>query len=243
MTFRRVLGGALALALIAAVLTLAQTERAETSVLGEEATTDPHLYAEQVESIPDEPEAPEKDEVLELIETTTTVYVTTTTAVVETSTTSTTAIPATTQSTTATTKPKSGSPTTTAPPATTTTVASGGYNSGYESSFVSKINSLRADNGLGSFARNGSLDAEARAWSKHMANQGSLSHSGIGRLIPPWSSVAENVGSGPSVSKVFNALVASSSHLQHMLGSYDNIGVGVWVDSHGVLWTTHLFSK
>jgi uncharacterized protein YkwD len=55
--------------------------------------------------------------------------------------------------------------------------------------------------------------------------------------------VAENVGTGPSVSKVFNALVASSSHLQHMLGSYDNIGVGVWVDSNGVLWTTHLYSK
>jgi uncharacterized protein YkwD len=108
---------------------------------------------------------------------------------------------------------------------------------------VSKINSLRANNGLGSFARNGSLDAEARAWSKHMAAQGSLSHSGIGRLSPPRSSVAENVGTGPSVSKVFNALVASSSHLQHMLGSYDNIGVGVWVDSNGVLWTTHLFSK
>jgi uncharacterized protein YkwD len=240
LTFRRVLGGALALALIAAVLTLAQTERAETSVLGEGATTDPHLYAEQVESISDEPEAPEKDEVLELIETTTTEYVTTTTAAVETSTT---AIPATTQPTTATTKPKPGSPTTTAPPATTTTVASGGFNSGYESSFVSKINSLRANNGLGSFARNGSLDAEARSWSKHMAAQGSLSHSGIGRLIPPWSSVAENVGTGPSVSKIFNALVASSSHLQHMLGSYDNVGVGVWVDSHGVLWTTHIFSK
>jgi uncharacterized protein YkwD len=191
LTFGRVLGGALALTLIAGVLALAQTEPAETSVLGEGATTDPHLYAEQVESSPDEPEAPEKDEVLELIETTTTEYVTTTTAAVETSTT---AIPATTQPTTATTKPKPGSPTTTAPPATTTTVASGGFNSGYESSFVSKINSLRANNGLGSFARNGSLDAEARSWSKHMAAQGSLSHSGIGRLIPPWSSVAENVG-------------------------------------------------
>jgi uncharacterized protein YkwD len=240
LTFGRVLGGALALTLIAGVLALAQTEPAETSVLGEGATTDPHLYAEQVESSPDEPEAPEKDEVLELIETTTTEYVTTTTAAVETSTT---AIAASTQPTTATTKPKPGSPTTTAPPATTTTVASGGFNSGYESSFVSKINSLRANNGLGSFARNGSLDAEARAWSKHMAAQGSLSHSGIGRLIPPWSSVAENVGTGPSVSKIFNALVASSSHLQHMLGSYDNVGVGVWVDSHGVLWTTHIFSK
>lgn len=245
MSFGRVLGGAFLFVLVAAILTLAQTDRTRTFVLSEGATAvDPHLYAESVTT----PPSPDPEFVLEdrLAETTTTEYVTTTTVTAET----TSSQPESSDESTATTQPKSpkaSTPTTAPPPppssTTTTAPAPGGYNSGYESTFASKINSLRASNGLGALSRTGSLDAEARAWSKQMAQQGSLSHSGIGRLIPPWSSVAENVGSGPSVNSIFGALTNSSGHLQHMLGDYTNLGVGVWVDSNGVLWTTHIFSK
>lgn len=76
-----------------------------------------------------------------------------------------------------------------------------------------------------------------------MAEQGGLTHSGIGRLIPPWSGVGENVGSGPSVSAIFGALVASPTHLNNIVGNYDYLGVGVWVDSNGTLWTTHIFAR
>lgn len=246
MSFTRVIGGALLLALVGSSIYLAgggntEVPDPDTFVLGEGASVDPHLYAETVDATSSESDTALEDR---LLETTTTEYVTTTTSAVETTTTAAPDASEASEATTATTQPKKASTTTTQPPATTTTtVASGGYNSSHESSFASKINSLRASNGLGSLSRNGSLDSEARAWSKRMAEQGSLSHSGIGRLLPPWSSVAENVGTGPNVTAVFNALVNSSGHLQHMLGSYDYMGIGVWVDSNGVIWTTHIFAK
>lgn len=222
--------------LLVTTFTLAQRPSDTTSVLGEGASIDPHTFPEISSPAPDQ-EASFKER---LGETTTTLYVrsaSTTTAQI-------TSTPSSTNDETATTTspPSESSPTTTAP-SPTTTVLAGGYNSGYESSFASEINSLRAANGLAGLSRNGSLDAEARAWSKFMAEQASLSHSGIGRLIPPWSSVAENVGTGPSVSAIFNALAVSPTHLDHMLGSYEAFGLGVWVDSNGILWTTHIFAK
>ena len=139
-----------------------------------------------------------------------------------------------------------GTTTTTTPPASTTTTEpppAGGYDSGAESAFASKINGLRSANGLGSLARSGSLDAEARSWAKYMAGQGSLSHSNIGRLIPPWEAAAENVGSGGSVDSIFGALAGSGGHKSNMLGDYTHFGIGVWVDSSGKLWTVHVFAR
>jgi len=95
---------------------------------------------------------------------------------------------------------------------------------------------------LGGLTRNGALDSEARAWSKRMATRGDLSHSDLGRFLPPWSAAGENVGTGGSVSGLFNALVGSSGHRANMLGGYTHFGIGVWVDESGTLWTTHIFT-
>lgn len=145
------------------------------------------------------------------------------------------------------------SSTTTAPPATSTTTTlvpvattappSGGFNSGHESSFHALINSHRTASGLAALSRNSNLDAEARAWSKQMAANGGLSHSNLGRFLPPWSSVGENVAVGGSVSSIFGGLTASSGHNANMLGDFTHLGVGVWVDSSGSVWTTHVFTK
>ena len=143
-------------------------------------------------------------------------------------------------------EPKSGGTTTTTVPASTTTTEpapAGGFDSGAEASFASKINGLRSSNGLGNLTRSGSLDAEARSWAKTMGEQGSLSHSNIGRLIPPWEAVAENVGSGGSVDSIFGALAGSSGHKNNMLGDYTHFGIGVWIDSSGKLWTVHVFAR
>ena len=160
----------------------------------------------------------------------------------EPSTTTTTAPPATSAETTATTAPSSQTTTTTSI-STTTTAPAGGFNSGHEASFASSINSFRSANGMSSLSADSALNAEARAWAKRLGENGSLSHSNIGRLIPPWSAAAENVGMGPSVSSVFGALKSSSGHRSNMLGEYTHFGVGVWVDSNGALWTAHLFAR
>jgi uncharacterized protein YkwD len=75
-----------------------------------------------------------------------------------------------------------------------------------------------------------------------MAERGDLSHSDLGRFIPPWSAAAENVGTGGSVSSLFDALTASSGHRANMLGGYTHFGIGVWVDGSGSLWTAHVFT-
>ena len=155
----------------------------------------------------------------------TTTTVTTTTAPVEESSTST---------------PKTTS--TTQPPSPTTT-GQGEFRSDYESDFHGRINSLRGSNGLAALARNGSLDARARDWAKTMAESGSLKHSNIGSLVPPWSAAAENVGKGGSVSSIFGLLKGSSGHLANMLGNYTDVGIGVWRDSSGTIWTVHVFTR
>lgn len=133
--------------------------------------------------------------------------------------------------------------TTTAAPVTTTAPPSGGFDAAHENSFASLINSHRTANGLAALSRNSSLDAEARAWSQQMAAQGSLSHSNLGRFLPPWSSVGENVAVGGSVSSIFGGLTASAGHNANMLGDFTHVGVGVWVDSSGSVWTTHVFTR
>lgn len=154
------------------------------------------------------------------------------------------------------------STTSTTIPATTTTQSSGGgessspsttqapppasdpgINSSAESSFASSINSFRGSNGLGALSRDSGLDSYARAWAKRLAEDGSLSHSNIGSLLPPWSAVGENVGVGPSVASIFNALVDSPGHKANMLGDFTHMGVGVYEDSRGALWTAHVFTR
>jgi uncharacterized protein YkwD len=133
----------------------------------------------------------------------------------------------------------SPSPTTTAPPP----APSGGYRSDYESDFYGRINSLRSANGLNSVSRSGSLDSRARWWAKEMAKRGKLSHSNLSSLLPPWSAAGENVGKGGAVSAVFNALKGSSGHYSVMTGDFTHVGVGVWVDGNGTLWTVHVFAR
>jgi uncharacterized protein YkwD len=138
-----------------------------------------------------------------------------------------------------------------APPASTSTTSApqpppptvkGGFSSDAESAFRSDINSYRASQGLSKLARDGSLDSYARSWAKRMAEKGGISHSNISSLLSPWTSVGENVGVGGSVGSIFDALVASSGHRANMLGGFTHLGVGVWKDSSGVLWTAHVFA-
>ncbi len=180
---------------------------------------------------------------------TTTTVATTTTAVA----TTTTAAPATTTTTRATTTTTRATTTTTAAPATTTTAApttttaaapapAGDFSPGAESDFLSRINNLRAQEGLAQLSSNSSLNNYARNWSQTMATSGNFQHSNIASLLGPWSIVGENIGKGSSVNSIFNALVASPGHYNNMVDTrFTHIGVGVFVDSSGKLWTTHVF--
>jgi len=142
--------------------------------------------------------------------------------------------------------------TTTAPPATTTTAApvttttaatvAGSFSAPAESEFLSKINGLRASVGVAGLASNAELNNYARWWAKQMADSGNFSHSDIGSLIDPWSTVGENIGYGPTVTSIFNALVASSGHYNNMVDTrFTSVGIGAYVDATGRIWTAHVF--
>jgi uncharacterized protein YkwD len=137
----------------------------------------------------------------------------------------------------------SSSPTTTSTTAPPASGVEAHFDSAAEASFASKINGLRSSNGLPALSRSSGLDSEARSWARTLGNQGELSHSSIGRLLPPWSAAAENVGTGGSVDVVFGALAGSGGHRSNMLGNYTHFGIGVWIDSDGRLWTVHVFAR
>ena len=171
------------------------------------------------------------------VETTTTSAVTTTTA-----STTTTTVPATT-----TTRPKPAPTTTTAgaPPPTTTTAPApvcDGSKPVTGSTFVELINSLRASFCKAPLATNSSLANYAQSWSEEMASTGNFGHSNIESLLGPWEIVGENIGRGGSVVSIYNALSASPPHYDNMVNPrFTHIGVGVFIDSSGKLWTTHVF--
>lgn len=177
-------------------------------------------------------------------EATTTTQPTTTTSTLAATTTTTTRAPTTTTTgapKTTTTKAATTTSTqaTTTTEATTTTVAAGGsFNSSHESQFRGSINGLRST----PLASDSSLNSYARNWAKHMAESGNFSHSNIGSLLGPWSAVGENISKGNSVSAMFSGLKASPGHHANMVNeSFTHLGVGVWVEADGTIWTAHVF--
>jgi uncharacterized protein YkwD len=158
--------------------------------------------------------------------------------------TTTTAAPTTTTKTPVTTTTTTVTTTTVAPMQTTTTAPQrvAGYDPSAESQFVSLINNLRASVGVPALAAVGELRSHARTWSQHMSESGVFEHSNLYDIPGPWQSVAENIAASTSVQNAFNGLVSSSGHYANMVNpDFAEIGSGVWTDTDGKLWVTHVF--
>ena len=105
----------------------------------------------------------------------------------------------------------------------------------------SMVNQARNANGKGGLTLSDSLSRRAHRHSEDMADAGSLFHSCLdcGKRRSP--SMAENVGVGPSLGAVHNALMDSSGHRANILGPYDRVGIGV-VRRGDRVWVTQLFA-
>jgi uncharacterized protein YkwD len=112
-----------------------------------------------------------------------------------------------------------------------------------EAQFVSAINSERSSRGLATLSVAGDLTSVARSHSQRMADQQNLHHNpNLGGAVSNWRKVGENVGKGPSVSKIHAAFMASSGHKANILDSdWTQVGVGVVVDGDGRIWVTEVF--
>jgi uncharacterized protein YkwD len=120
----------------------------------------------------------------------------------------------------------------------------GNIDSGAEWSFLALTNQARAAVGVGPLTMDASLQAYARYHAQEMAASGGIYHSDISQLLGPWSTVGENVGVGPSVDAIQNALLASPGHYRNLSdGGFGYVGVGVFVDASGRVWTAHVFAS
>lgn len=114
-----------------------------------------------------------------------------------------------------------------------------------EAAYVAAINQVRRDAGVAPLVVDGELTSLSRGWAQQMANDGKISHAshpsdGISRY---WLKVGENVGTGPDVSSIMAAFVASPGHYKNIVDpDFKYIGVGV-VYSGPAMYTTHRFMK
>lgn len=115
---------------------------------------------------------------------------------------------------------------------------------GAEAQFVSLTNSLRASQGLPAYAVHDNLVGKARAWARTMANAGSIWHSNLpDGVTVAWQRLGENVGMGPSVQSIHDALVASPGHYANLVDpGFRYIGVGV-VNANGTIFVAQVFME
>ena len=116
---------------------------------------------------------------------------------------------------------------------------------GEEADFTNRLNASRASVGLAPLNVVGELATSARAHSQRMGQENRLYHNpALTTEVTNWQSVGENVGYGPSVAQIYDALYASAGHRDNMLSStYTEVGIGTWTAPTGRLWVTQVFRK
>jgi uncharacterized protein YkwD len=114
-----------------------------------------------------------------------------------------------------------------------------------EADHLKAVNDLRNFVGVPTLAWEEAVYPAAQAWSKHMADEGKLSHpsSLSGNFNPPagWKKLGQNVAVATTLDAAMDALVNSPPHLANLLSrDYDRIAVGV-VQQDGRFWVTENF--
>lgn len=113
-----------------------------------------------------------------------------------------------------------------------------------EAEFVGLINNLRASRGLPTLEVDPELTSASRTWAANMERNGGIFHAtdlSVG-VTADWAKLGENVGEGNEVGPLFDAFVASPSHLKNLVDpAFTRVGVGVVVSPSGRIFTTHRF--
>lgn len=113
-----------------------------------------------------------------------------------------------------------------------------------EAQFVSRINSLRASEGLSQLTVHGQLLGVARNWTERMVQAGRISHNPnlSSEVSGNWTKLGENVGVGPNVDALMQAFMNSPAHHRNLVDpEWNYVAVGVTRAADGQLYTTHNF--
>jgi hypothetical protein len=113
-----------------------------------------------------------------------------------------------------------------------------------EQQLTDLINRERRAAGRSALSTELQLTRIARDWSGSMAGAGRLSHRPDleGQISGNWRRIGENVGVGPSLTRMHDAFMASAGHKANVLGDFDRVGVGV-IEDGGRLWVTVNFMR
>lgn len=120
------------------------------------------------------------------------------------------------------------------------------FHSAQEAELARLLNGERARRGLPTLGQSDALRTIARRHSQRMLMDGSIFHNqrlrqDVESVFPDWSSIAENVGVGPTVPAVHDAFMNSPGHRSNILDSrFRWLGVGV-VSGGGRLFMTENF--
>ncbi len=110
---------------------------------------------------------------------------------------------------------------------------------------VTKLNQLRAQQGLPPLTVDAELTGIGQRWAQHMAQNGTLAHNPdfSAQVTQQWLKLGENVGTGGSADSIHQALVSSAAHYRNMVDpAFTHVGVGaVW--SGGTLWVSQQFMR
>ncbi len=102
----------------------------------------------------------------------------------------------------------------------------------------------RTNAGLPALREDPAFDQVARAWAFNQARTGTLAHNPqyttqIGRAVPSWRRITENVGYAPTVERLHAAYMGSTGHRANILDrSVQRVAVGCVRDPQGRLWST-----
>jgi len=113
-----------------------------------------------------------------------------------------------------------------------------------EKDFLNRTNALRASKGLGALQLNEELLAKARGWSQTQASSGTIFHSNLATGVTQnWKRLGENVGMGPSVGPIHDALVRSPRHYENLIDpGFTQVGIGV-VRQGDIIYVTQVFME
>lgn len=111
-----------------------------------------------------------------------------------------------------------------------------------ESLLLTLTNTVRAGVGVPALSLDGSLSSIARQWAAYMGSQNNISHNPNLKAqieaagFSDWRKTGENVGMGPTVQAIQNALVNSAGHYRNMVdGDFQKVGIGI-VYANNSVW-------
>lgn len=109
--------------------------------------------------------------------------------------------------------------------------------------FLALLNQVRAGQGLAPLSADGRLVASATGQVDNMISTAGLFHQSLAdELSQGWSIVGENVGYGPNVPVIHQALVNSPGHYQNLVNTrYTHVGIAVVTDGSGRMWVAQVF--